>query len=82
MDFWEKRRDFTPYPGVHFPSEPVSQYIFMKLPKTDDIDRTHKNNANTLSWHMVNASFQTSAPWKGHSISTGPSLDMTHLRFW
>ena len=22
----------------------------MKLPKTDDNDRTHKNDANTLSW--------------------------------
>ena len=45
----EKRRGFTPYVGVHFPSEPVSQYIFMKLPKSDDIDRTHKNDANALS---------------------------------
>ena len=34
---------------VYFPSEPVSQNICMKLPKTDDNDRTHKNDANILS---------------------------------
>ena len=27
-----------------------------KLPKTDDNDNIHKNDENTLSWHMVNAS--------------------------
>ena len=32
----------------------------MNLPKTDDNDRTHKNDANTLWWHMINASFWTS----------------------
>ena len=26
------------------------------LPKTDDNDSKHKNDANTLTWHMVNAS--------------------------
>ena len=55
--------------GVHFPNEPVSQYICMKLPITDDNDSTHKNDANTLSWHMVNVSFQTNASLDGH----GPS---------
>ena len=28
----------------------------MNLPKTDDKERTHKNDANTLSSHMINAS--------------------------
>ena len=45
---WEKRRAFTPYAGLHFPSEPESHYICMKLPKTDDNDRTDKNDANML----------------------------------
>ena len=43
------RRGFTYHVGVLLLSEPVSQYICMKLPKTDDNDITHKNNANTLS---------------------------------
>ena len=38
----------NPDDGVHFPSELVSHYIWVKLPKTDD-DRTHKNDANSLS---------------------------------
>ena len=59
---------------VYFPSEPVSQYICMKLPKTDDNDRTHKNDANILSWHMFNASFHKSAPWIGHSMSSEQNL--------
>ena len=46
--------------GVLLPREPVSQNICMKLLKTDDNDRTHKSDANTLSRQMVNA-FQTSA---------------------
>ena len=29
--------------------------------KTDDNDKTHENDTNTLSWHMVNASFWASA---------------------
>ena len=33
---------------MHFPSELVSHHIWMKLPKTDD-DRTHENDANSLS---------------------------------
>ena len=45
----EERRGFNVHAGVHFPSEPVSQYICLKLPKTDDNDRTDKNAANTLS---------------------------------
>ena len=55
-----KKKHLTPHAWVHFPSEPVSQYICIKLPITEDNDRTHKNDANTLSGHMVNASFQTS----------------------
>ena len=39
---WKKRKGFTPHAGVLFPSEPVSQYRCMNLPKTDDNDRTHK----------------------------------------
>ena len=50
---WEKRRGFThptlPHTGVILPSEPVSQYRCMNLPKTDDNDRAHKNDGNTLS---------------------------------
>ena len=38
----------------------------MKLPKTDDKDRTHENDVNTLSWHIVNASFLA-------SVSIGPA---------
>ena len=38
-----------PRAAVHFPSKPVSQYTYMKLPKTDDNNKTHKNDANTLS---------------------------------
>ena len=49
MGTWEKRRGFTIHAGVHFPSKPVSQCICIKLLKTDDNDRTHKNDANTLS---------------------------------
>ena len=44
---WEK--GLYPHAGVLLPSEPVSQYICMKLPKTDDNDRTHKNDAKILS---------------------------------
>ena len=38
----------------------------MNLPKTDDNDRTHENDANTALWHMVNASFWTSASYEQH----------------
>ena len=31
-----------------------------QLPETDDHDRAHKNDANTLYGHMVNASLWTS----------------------
>ena len=58
---WDKRRGYTPRAEVLLPSEPVSQYICIKFPKTDDNDRTHKNDANTLSWHMVKAFFETNA---------------------
>ena len=36
-----------------------TQYRYMNLPKNDDKDRTHKNDANTLHLHMVNAYFST-----------------------
>ena len=42
--------------GAPLPNELVSQYICVNLPKTDDNDRTHENDANALSSHMVNAS--------------------------
>ena len=45
---WEKR-GFTPHAEVLLPSEPVSQCICTKLSKTDDNERTRKNNTNTLS---------------------------------
>ena len=38
-----------PHAEVLLPSEPVSQYRYINLPKTDDNDRTYKNDANTLS---------------------------------
>ena len=36
----------------------------MNLPKTDDNDRTHKNDSNTLSWHMISASCWISASYE------------------
>ena len=42
---------FTSHVGVFLPSELLSQQ--MCFPKTDDSDRTYKNDANTLSWHMI-----------------------------
>ena len=56
----EEEKLYT-HAGVLLPGEPVSQYICMNLPKTDNNDRTHKYDANTLSWHMVDASLQKSA---------------------
>ena len=38
---WKKRKDFTPHAGVLFPSDPVSQYRCMNLPKTNDNDTAH-----------------------------------------
>ena len=38
---------FTSHAGVFLPSELLLQYRC--LPKTDDNDRAHKNDANTLS---------------------------------
>ena len=49
LGMWEKRRDFTPHAGVFLLNEPESQYICIKLLKTDDNDRTPKNDANILS---------------------------------
>ena len=53
---WKKRKGFTPHAGVLFPSDPVSQYRCMKLPKTDDNDRAYRNYTNTLYldiWSML-----------------------------
>ena len=50
-----------PYGGVLLSSEPVPQYMCIKLPKADNNDWAHKNDVNTLSWNMVDASFHTSA---------------------
>ena len=58
----EKReREFTTHVELLLLSEPISQYSSKNLPETDDNDGTHKNDANMLSWHMVNAYFWTSA---------------------
>ena len=57
----ERSGGFTSHAWVLLPSEPVAQHRCMSLPKTDDNDRTYKNDANTLSWHMVNTSFWTNA---------------------
>ena len=46
-----EERGFTSHTGVFLPSELSSQYRC--LPKTDDNDRTNKNDANTLSWPMI-----------------------------
>ena len=49
--YWECRRrgGLYPHAGVSLPNDPASQYRCMNLPKTDDNDRTHKNDTNTLS---------------------------------
>ena len=39
---WVKRRGFTPHARLLLPSEPVSQYRCMNLPKTDDNISRHK----------------------------------------
>ena len=38
-----------PHGGVLLSSEPVPQYMCIKLPKADNNDRAHKNDVNTLS---------------------------------
>ena len=43
---WEKRGALSPMQGVLLRNEPVLQHRFMNLPKTDDNDRTHKNDPN------------------------------------
>ena len=46
----KKSRAFLlPMQGVLLSSDPVSQFRFMNLLKTNDNDRTHKNYANTLA---------------------------------
>ena len=44
---------FNLHGGVLLPNKPVPKYRYMDLPKTDDNYRTHKNDANILSWHIV-----------------------------
>ena len=53
----EEGETLLPMRGTPLPNEPVSQYRRVNLPKTDDNDRTHENDANALSSHTVNASF-------------------------
>ena len=36
----------------------------MNLPKVDDNDKTHKNDANHMSWHLINSSFWASASYE------------------
>ena len=36
----------------------------MNLPKTENNDRAYKNDANALSWHMINAFFWTSTSYE------------------
>ena len=75
---WEKRRGLTPHAEVLFPSGPVSQYICMKLAKTDDNDRAHKNDANILTYG------QCFYPYKyligDDSMTSDPSFHINHLR--
>ena len=42
------------------PNQPVSQHRCVNLPKADDNDRTHQNDANAPSSHMVDAFFGAS----------------------
>ena len=80
---WGRRERFTFHAGVLLPSDPASKYRWMNLSKTDDDDddndddkdddddddRTHENDANTLSWHTVNASLWTGASYDGNNSS-------------
>ena len=52
---------YFPWRGAPHPNELASQYRCVNLPKTDDNDRTHENDANAQSRHMVNASFWANA---------------------
>ena len=36
----------------------------MNLPKVDGNDKTHKNDANHMPWHLINSSFWASASYK------------------
>ena len=44
----EEEGGFTPHVGLLFPSEPVSPYSCKNIRKTNDNDRTHKNDASTI----------------------------------
>ena len=63
--YWEHGEEEGLYPPCRgdILCEPLSQYRCMNLPKTktDDNDRAHTNDDNTLSWHIVDTSFWTSA---------------------
>ena len=52
---WVEERGLTPHAGVLLLNEPIERYRFMNLPKTDDNDRTHKNDGNTHfdMWSML-----------------------------
>ena len=45
----EEGRLDCPSRGASLPKKPVSQYRCVSLPKPDDNDRTHENDANALS---------------------------------
>ena len=56
---------------VSFTSSNIHSYIplcdrcnSLSLPNTDDSDKTHKNDVNTLSWHMFYDSHWTCASYK------------------
>ena len=58
----EEGVDFTSwYAGAPLRNEVISQYKCVNLPKTDDNNWTHENDANALSWYMVNDFFLASA---------------------
>ena len=52
---------FPNMPVLLSPNELISQYKCVNLPKTDDNNWTHENDANALSWYMVNDFFLASA---------------------
>ena len=63
--------DFSIRSLVSFTSSNIHSYIplldrcnYMSLPNTEDSGKTHQNDANTLSWHMVNTSRWTCASYE------------------
>ena len=57
----EERGLYFPCGGAPLPNERVLQHRCVNLPKTDGNNRTHENDANAPSLHMVDASFCASA---------------------